>query len=89
MFKSKGKSSNVILSGYRLVRPDRVLERDTLGHTHVQASKNGEGGKRAMSRIGITNYFVNTIITALQAPEWETLLQRFVMSLDSKMIPLT
>ncbi|KAF8239740.1 hypothetical protein L208DRAFT_1236556 [Tricholoma matsutake] len=29
-----------------------------------------------MGRAGITNYFVNTIITALQAPEWETLLQR-------------
>ncbi|KIO15227.1 hypothetical protein M404DRAFT_83099, partial [Pisolithus tinctorius Marx 270] len=24
----------------------------------------------------VTNRFVNTIITALQAPEWETLLQR-------------
>jgi telomerase reverse transcriptase len=32
-----------------------------------------------MSRIGITNHFVNTIITALQAPEWETLLQRSVI----------
>ncbi|TFK40170.1 hypothetical protein BDQ12DRAFT_486484 [Crucibulum laeve] len=29
-----------------------------------------------MARMGITNYFVNTIITALQAPEWESLLQR-------------
>lgn len=29
-----------------------------------------------MGRTGITNYFVNTIITALQAPEWDTLLQR-------------
>jgi hypothetical protein len=27
--------------------------------------------------MGITNYFVNTIVTALKAPEWETLFQRF------------
>lgn len=25
----------------------------------------------------VTNFFVNTIVTALQAPEWETLLQRY------------
>jgi hypothetical protein len=31
-----------------------------------------------MGRAGITNYFVNTIITALQAPEWDTLLQRLI-----------
>ena len=31
-----------------------------------------------MTRVGITNYFVNTIVTALKAPEWETLLERFV-----------
>lgn len=31
-----------------------------------------------MSRVGITNWFVNTIITALQAPEWDTLLERLV-----------
>lgn len=29
-----------------------------------------------MSRLGITNYFVNTIITALKSPDWELLLQR-------------
>jgi len=42
----------------------------------VQASKNGDRGKSDMSRLGITNYFVNTTITALQASEWETLFQR-------------
>lgn len=31
-----------------------------------------------MNRPGVTNYFVNTIVTALQAPEWETLLQRSI-----------
>jgi hypothetical protein len=31
-----------------------------------------------MTRVGITNYFVNTIVTALKAPEWETLLERSV-----------
>lgn len=31
-----------------------------------------------MARIGITNTFVNTMITAIQAPEWEELLYRWV-----------
>lgn len=30
-----------------------------------------------MARIGITNYYVNTIVTALQSSEWECLLQRY------------
>ncbi|KIM40519.1 hypothetical protein M413DRAFT_73071 [Hebeloma cylindrosporum] len=29
-----------------------------------------------MARIGITNYFINTVVTAFQAPEWTTLLTR-------------
>ncbi|KAF9468016.1 hypothetical protein BDZ94DRAFT_835389 [Collybia nuda] len=40
------------------------------------ASRQGDRGKQGMNRPGVTNYFVNTVITALQAPEWETLLQR-------------
>jgi hypothetical protein len=47
-------------------------------HADLQATKNGDG-KRTMNRIGITNYFVNTIITSLQAQEWEELLQRLVL----------
>ncbi|KAI0663882.1 hypothetical protein C8Q70DRAFT_885740, partial [Cubamyces menziesii] len=27
-------------------------------------------------RMPLTNYFVNTMVTAMQAPHWETLLQR-------------
>jgi hypothetical protein len=38
----------------------------------------GDVGKRAMVRLGITNVFLNTIITALQGRQWEMLLQRFV-----------
>jgi len=34
-----------------------------------------------MARIGITNYFINTVITAFQAPEWTTLLTRLVFEL--------
>jgi len=41
-------------------------------------SKDGDRGRKGMGRIGITNYYVNTMITALQAPEWECLLQRSV-----------
>ena len=44
----------------------------------MQSSRNGDVGKIGMTRMGITNYFVNTIVTALKAPEWETLLERFV-----------
>ena len=32
-----------------------------------------------MARIGITNTFVNTVITALLAPEWEELLHWWVI----------
>ena len=46
-------------------------------HVWDKASRLGDRGKSDMSRLGITNYFVNTIITALQASEWEVLLQRF------------
>src|SRR5882762_5317666 len=46
----------------------------------MQSSNNGDVGNRGMTRVGITNYFVNTIVTALKAPEWETLLERYVNS---------
>ncbi|KAF9565414.1 hypothetical protein CPC08DRAFT_630060 [Agrocybe pediades] len=29
-----------------------------------------------MARVGITNHFLNTVITAFQAPDWEALLER-------------
>lgn len=35
-----------------------------------------------MARIGITNTFVNTMITALQAPEWEELLHWWAIEVD-------
>jgi hypothetical protein len=41
-----------------------------------KASKHSSHGKVDMNRISVTNVFVNTIITALQAPEWELLLNR-------------
>ncbi|GLB40371.1 putative telomerase reverse transcriptase [Lyophyllum shimeji] len=41
-----------------------------------RASKEGDRGKTSMTRVGITNHFVNTIVTALQSPEWDVLLQR-------------
>ena len=30
-----------------------------------------------MERLGITNYYINTIVTTLQNPVWEVLLQRY------------
>ncbi|OBZ72156.1 Telomerase reverse transcriptase [Grifola frondosa] len=52
----------------------RLVNVITFGYR--QASQNGELGKAGMSRVPLTNFFVNTIVTALQAPEWEILLQR-------------
>lgn len=43
-----------------------------------QASHVSDYGKKGMARIGITNYFINTVVTAFQAPEWTTLLTRYV-----------
>ncbi|KAG5342247.1 hypothetical protein C0989_004091 [Termitomyces sp. Mn162] len=56
------------LAGYR--KPQNIV---TAGYRRV--SRDGDTGKQG-SRVGISNYFVNTIVTALQSPEWETLLQR-------------
>ncbi|KAG6908673.1 hypothetical protein DXG01_003687 [Tephrocybe rancida] len=39
-----------------------------------RAKQEGDIGKQG-TRLGIRNYFVNTIVTALQSPEWETLLR--------------
>ena len=38
--------------------------------------------KIGASRVPLTNYFVNTMVTALQAQEWDTLLQRFIIRLS-------
>ncbi|THH09180.1 hypothetical protein EW146_g8757 [Bondarzewia mesenterica] len=38
--------------------------------------KKGDRGKPGMTRLGVSNYFVNTMVTALQGPEWERLLTR-------------
>ncbi|KAK2460975.1 hypothetical protein APHAL10511_007445 [Amanita phalloides] len=40
------------------------------------SSCEGDKGKQGMERLGITNDYVNTIVTSLQAPEWDILLQR-------------
>ncbi|KAG6899964.1 hypothetical protein C0993_004865 [Termitomyces sp. T159_Od127] len=56
------------LAGLR--RPQNIV---TAGYRRV--SRNDDTRKQG-SRVGISNYFVNTIVTALQSPEWETLLQR-------------
>ncbi|OJA16666.1 hypothetical protein AZE42_09263 [Rhizopogon vesiculosus] len=49
-------------------KPDNII---TLGYKRVF-----EDGKANTVPSGITNCVVNTIITALQAPEWEKLLER-------------
>ncbi|KAF8656263.1 hypothetical protein AX16_002699 [Volvariella volvacea WC 439] len=56
----------------------------TLGYRLAQP---GDVGSWGMSGIGITKQFENTIITALRAPEWETLLQR--IGIDAMMHILT
>ena len=47
--------------------------------TDTQASHAGDQGKTGLARVGITNYFINTMITVFHAPEWETLLLRCVI----------
>ncbi|KAG5646943.1 hypothetical protein DXG03_001666 [Asterophora parasitica] len=42
----------------------------------ARSYKDGDKGKQGLARVGITNIFVNTIVTALQAPEWDLLLRR-------------
>ena len=44
----------------------------------MQSSESGDVAKQRAAHVKITNYFVNTIVTALLAPEWETLLGRSV-----------
>ncbi|KAL5526463.1 EST2 [Sanghuangporus sanghuang] len=60
LFARSRKPSNVITTGYRSA--------ELLAGT----SKGGAGGARQ----GVTNFFVNTLVTALQAPEWCLLLKR-------------
>lgn len=74
--KAKGKAGNMITCGYRMVRVHLHCYSCSWGSVLTQSSHNGDVGKHG--RYGITNLFVNTIITALKAPEWETLLQRSV-----------
>ncbi|KDR78995.1 hypothetical protein GALMADRAFT_137962 [Galerina marginata CBS 339.88] len=56
---------------FKFKRPQNII---TSGYR--LASRPGDNGKKGMTRIGITNYFINTVVTAFQAPEWETLLLR-------------
>ena len=41
-----------------------------------KANQRDGKSKIGASRVPLTNHFVNTMVTALQAQEWETLLQR-------------
>ncbi|KAI1796871.1 hypothetical protein LXA43DRAFT_491424 [Ganoderma leucocontextum] len=52
-------------------KPSNII---TAGYRKV--NQRDARGKIGASRVPLTNYFVNTMVTALQAQEWETLLQR-------------
>lgn len=58
----------------RLFKSGRSQNVITLGYR--LASNDGDRGKRDMTRVGITNFFVNTVITTLQEPQWDLLLRR-------------
>lgn len=46
-------------------------------HNDCQVTLRDGQSRIGATRVPLTNYFVNTILTALQAPEWEGLLQGF------------
>ncbi|PIL35516.1 hypothetical protein GSI_02244 [Ganoderma sinense ZZ0214-1] len=52
-------------------KPSNII---TAGYRKV--NQQDSRSKIGASRVPLTNYFVNTMVTALQAQEWETLLQR-------------
>ena len=54
-------------------KPTNII---TAGYRKVN-QRDGKS-KIGASRVPLTNHFVNTMVTALQAQEWETLLQRSV-----------
>ncbi|KAF5367406.1 hypothetical protein D9758_003636 [Tetrapyrgos nigripes] len=53
--------------------PKRKKANNIITHGYGEAFRNGD---TPLTRRGIVNYFVNTIVTALQGPQWELLLQR-------------
>ncbi|KAI0671796.1 hypothetical protein C8Q78DRAFT_1078563 [Trametes maxima] len=53
-------------------RPSNIL---TAGYRKI--TQQDTRARVAATRMPLTNYFVNTIVTALQAPAWETLLERY------------
>lgn len=57
----------------RLFLHSRARPNNIIASGYQRASDNATANSTTS---GVTNRFVNTIITALQAPEWETLLQR-------------
>ena len=52
-------------------RPSNII---TAGYRRV--TQQDARSKFGATRVPLTNYFVNTMVTALQSPEWECLLQR-------------
>ncbi|CAA7267063.1 unnamed protein product [Cyclocybe aegerita] len=56
---------------FKSKRPQNII---TSGYR--LASHDGDRARNGLARIGITNYFLNTIVTVFQSPEWEMLLQR-------------
>lgn len=55
----------------------------------LQSKNAKDRGKRGMTRIAVTNYYVNTIVTALQSSEWERLLKRYDLDEPSLIRRLT
>jgi hypothetical protein len=61
----------------------RHLIRLNCGQTRDTDTNHSWGGNRS----GVSSIFVNTLHTALQAPAWEELLQRYVCSCIDADIP--
>lgn len=72
--RPKSSGPNLITAGYRLVTPEKLFSRRIL---LILNKAHRESTVAEAKNHMLENHCVNTIVTALQAPEWETLLARF------------
>ncbi len=73
----KQKGVNVITMGYRSVCSFLDIIDVSFYFPFLQYYQNGSKIRAGDPRSGVNNFFVNTIVTALQGSDWERLLERY------------